>query len=98
MSDLYPLVGQILKDQAALDFKKENDKLKDENDELKEEIDKLKEEVRLLSFQVSLHRSQEEVRLMSLQVLHHMPHFLLRNHEAFEEVVEEQLESNQNSR
>ena len=45
MSDLYSLVGQVLKDQAALDFKKENDKLKKENDKLKEDNDKLKEEV-----------------------------------------------------
>ena len=42
MSDLYSLVGQVLKDQAALDFKKENDKLKEDNDKLKEEVAKLK--------------------------------------------------------
>lgn len=42
MSDLYSLVGQVLKDQAALDFKKENDKLKEDNDKLKEEVAELK--------------------------------------------------------
>ena len=45
MSDLYSLVGQVLKDQAAMDFKKENDELKEENNTLKEENDKLKEEI-----------------------------------------------------
>eukprot|EP00956_Cyclotella_meneghiniana_P026055 scaffold55524_cov38-Cyclotella_meneghiniana.AAC.3 len=35
MSDLYSLVGQVLKDQAALDFKKENDELRKEVAELK---------------------------------------------------------------
>ena len=42
MSDLYSLVGQVLKDQAAMDFKKENDELKEENDKLKEEVAELK--------------------------------------------------------
>ena len=42
MSGLYSLVGQVLKDQAAMDFKKENDELKEENDKLKEEVAELK--------------------------------------------------------
>ena len=42
MSDLYSLVGQVLKDQAALDFKKENDKLREDNDKLKKEMAELK--------------------------------------------------------
>ena len=45
VSILYCVVGKVLNDQAALDFKKANDKLEEENDKLKEENDKLKEEM-----------------------------------------------------
>ena len=69
MSDLYCLVGQVLKDQAALDFKRENDKLKKENDKLKEDNDKLKKEVAELKRLSEQLERMDEVLLERLQAV-----------------------------
>ena len=63
VSILYCVVGKVLKDQAALDFKKANDELKEEIDKLNEENDELKEEIDKLKDEIENQKLKEEVRL-----------------------------------